>query len=79
MKSLRAHGWSRGLKMKKIAKANKNLDKRFIFHNSGFNLRSTDISASIGMSQFKDIDKFIKIRNQIEIKFFNFNKSKKLK
>ncbi len=62
--SLRAHGWSRGLKdEKKIAKKNKNLDKRFIFYNSGFNLRSTDISAAIGYSQFKDLDKFIKIRS----------------
>ena len=63
IKSLRAHGWSRGLKNeKKIAKNNKQLDKRFIFYNSGFNLRSTDISASIGLSQFKDLDKFMKIR-----------------
>lgn len=62
--SLRAHGWSRGLKNeKKIASNNKNLDKRFIFYNSGFNLRSTDIAASIGYSQFKDLKKFIKIRS----------------
>ena len=65
IKSLRAHGWSRGLKNeKKIAKNNKQLDKRFIFYNSGFNLRSTDISASIGLSQFKDLDKFIKVRSE---------------
>ena len=38
------------------------MDKRFIFYNSGFNLRSTDIAASIGLSQFKDLDKFIKVR-----------------
>ena len=63
IKSLRAHGWSRGLKNeKKIAKDNKQLDKRFIFYNSGFNLRSTDIAASIGLSQFNDLDKFIKVR-----------------
>ena len=64
IKSLRAHGWSRGLKNeKKIAAANKHLDSRFIFYNSGFNLRSTDISASIGLNQFKDIDQFIKKRS----------------
>ena len=64
IKSLRAHGWSRGLKNeKKIAAKNKHLDSRFIFYNSGFNLRSTDISASIGLNQFKDIDKFIKQRS----------------
>ena len=64
IKSLRAHGWSRGLKNeKKIAAANKHLDSRFIFYNSGFNLRSTDIAASIGLNQFKDIDQFIKKRS----------------
>ena len=64
VKSLRAHGWSRGLKNeKKIAAANKHLDSRFIFYNSGFNLRSTDIAASIGLNQFKDIDQFIKKRS----------------
>ncbi len=78
IKSLRSHGWSRGLKNeKKIAKNNKQLDKRFIFYNSGFNLRSTDISASIGLSQFKDLDKFIKVRNanrKLIIKIFEKNK-----
>ncbi len=63
IKSLRSHGWSRGLKNEaKIASKNKQLDKRFIFYNSGFNLRPTDVSASIGLSQFKDLNKFIKIR-----------------
>jgi len=81
LKSLRAHGWSRGLKKeKKIAHSNKHLDKRFIFHNSGFNLRSTDISASIGLSQFKDIDKFIKIRANNRDKIFKrFLSSEKIR
>ena len=69
IKSLRAHGWSRGLKNeKKIAAANKHLDSRFIFYNSGFNLRSTDIAASIGLNQFKDLEKFIKHRSINRIK-----------
>ena len=64
IKSLRAHGWSRGLKNEKaIAIKNRDLDPRFIFYNSGFNLRPTDITASIGLSQFKDLDKLIKNRN----------------
>ncbi len=63
IKSLRSHGWSRGLKNEtKIAKNNRQLDKRFIFYNSGFNLRPTDVSASIGLSQFRDLNKFMKIR-----------------
>ena len=36
---------------------------RFIFYNSGFNLRSTDIAASIGLNQFKNLDEFIKQRS----------------
>ena len=64
IKSLRAHGWSRGLKNEKaIAIKNRDLDPRFIFYNSGFNLRPTDITASIGLSQFRDLDKLIKSRN----------------
>jgi len=81
IKALRAHGWSRGLKNeKKISKENKHLDKRFIFYNSGFNLRSTDIAASIGLSQFKDLDKFIKTRNINRKKIINeLDKSKKIR
>ena len=63
LRSLRAHGWSRGLKgEKKIAKLNKSLDSRFIFYNSGFNVRGTDVSASIGLSQFQDLNLFVKSR-----------------
>ena len=80
IKSLRAHGWSRGLKSeKKIALANKHLDSRFIFYNSGYNLRPTDITASIGLSQFKDLNKFIKQRSRNRSKIVkNFNKNNKL-
>ena len=64
IKSLRSHGWSRDLKnVKKISAQNKHLDSRFIFYNSGFNLRPTDVSAAIGYSQFKDMNKLINIRN----------------
>ena len=81
VKSLRSHGWSRGLKNEGIiAKKNKQLDRRFIFYNSGFNLRSTEIAASIAYSQFQDLDKFIKIRstNRKNIKKI-FYQSKKIK
>ena len=52
----------------KIEKKFNHLDPRFIFINSGFNLRPTDITAAIGHSQFKKLNKFIKIRD------FNRNK-----
>ncbi len=63
--SMRAHGWSRNLKLQKnIEKHYPKLDKRFIFINSGFNLRPTDITASIGNSQFSRLDQFISIRKK---------------
>ena len=51
--SLRAHGWDRGLKN------NKN---NFNFINSGFNVRPSEISAAIGYSQFRRLNKFKKVR-----------------
>ena len=62
--TMRSHGWSRDLKdQKKIEKDNPRLDPRFIFVNSGFNLRPTDITAAIGFSQFKRLKTFIKMRS----------------
>ena len=61
--SLRSHGWSRGTSFEsKIYKKNKNLDKKFIFFNSGYNLRPTEVSAAIGHNQLKKLNQFIKIR-----------------
>ena len=60
LKSLRSHGWSRDAK---ISKKYPRLDPRYIFINSGFNLRPTDIQAAIGLNQFKKLEKFKKIRS----------------
>ena len=68
LKSLRSHGWSRE---KKTAIKYPHLDPRYIFINSGFNLRPTDIQASIGLSQFKRLKKFIKIRTSNRNKIIN--------
>jgi len=48
--SLRAHGWDRGL--------NKKNNKGFNFINSGFNLRPMDLTASIGLSQLRKLNRF---------------------
>ena len=62
--SLRSHGWSRGTSLHDIYKKKfKKLDDRFLFINSGFNLRPTDIQAAIAHSQFKRLNKFIITRN----------------
>jgi CDP-6-deoxy-D-xylo-4-hexulose-3-dehydrase len=63
--ALRAHGWARGPnQLKKNSTLLKKLDSRFVFINSGFNLRPTDLAASIASSQLKRLDYFIKIRDQ---------------
>jgi len=54
--SMRSHGWARKLKN------SKNKDTSFSFINSGFNLRPLDISAAIGLSQFKRLNSIIKTR-----------------
>jgi CDP-6-deoxy-D-xylo-4-hexulose-3-dehydrase len=56
--SLRAHGWDRGIR------GNKKNFPTFNFINSGFNLRPTDVAAAIGLSQFKRLNKFKKIRDE---------------
>lgn len=53
--SLRAHGWDRGLK----TSGKKN---QFNFINSGFNLRPMDLTAAIGLSQFKNLRSMMNLR-----------------
>ncbi len=66
LKSLRSHGWSRDYD---DAKKYPNLDPRYIFLNSGFNLRPMDIQAAIADSQFEKLKTFktnrINNRNKI--------------
>ena len=72
IKSLRSHGWSRGLiKSKKIANRYKNIDKNWIFINSGFNFRPTDINAAIGIEQLKRIKKILSIRKYNFLKIYD--------
>ena len=59
----------------------RNYDKRYLFNNIGYNLRMSDISASIGIEQLKKLDKnnniriknakylFEKLKNLIMIKY----------
>ncbi len=55
--TLRAHGWDRGLTTSK----KKN---NFNFINSGFNLRPMDVTAAIGLSQLKRLNKMIRSRSK---------------
>ena len=70
--ALRSHGWLGGARFykrnlrdyKSYAKKNPQLDPRYIFINSGFNLRPTDIQGAIAHNQFKRLDSLMRQRNQ---------------
>lgn len=67
--SIRSHGWDRDFDKEyqsKIRKENNVNDFRalYTFYYPGFNLRSTDLQAFIGLSQIEKIDDFSKIRSE---------------
>ena len=65
LKSLRSHGWSRDTKFHNFYKKKfKNIDEKFLFINSGYNLRPLDITAAIANNQYKRLNKFINIRKK---------------
>ncbi len=65
IKSLRSHGWSRNIKLSRnFLKKYKKIDNRFLFINSGYNLRHTEIQAAIARNQFKRLKTFMTIRNR---------------
>ena len=77
--TLRSHGWLGGLmsyprnlsSYKKYINKYPKLDPRYIFSNSGFNVRPMDITAAIGLNQFKKLDQFKSSRNKNRSKILN--------
>ena len=61
LKSIRSHGWDRDsseedqIKLRKKWKVN-TFDALYTFYYSGFNLRSTDLQAFIGLGQIDKLD-----------------------
>ena len=84
-KSIRSHGWTRNIDLNKINLSNKELSKinndknnKFQFVFPGFNLRPTELTAVLGLSQITKLKKFLKIRaiNQksIEKIYYEYDK-----
>ena len=77
--ALRSHGWLGGTRFYKrnlnlynsYAKKNPKLDPRYIFINSGFNLRPTDIQGAIAHNQFKRLSKLKKLRDENRTKIID--------
>ena len=65
MRSLRAHGWVRERSDRaQIAAANPDIDDRFLFVSTGYNLRPTELSGAVGRVQLKRLDGFIARRQK---------------
>ena len=65
--SIRAHGWARDLPANKEAALARryrpdSFNRRFTFYYPGFNVRSTDLNAWLGLSQMKKIEWVIRRR-----------------
>jgi len=74
MLCLRSHGWSRNLPPKNhiCKKSNNEFEELFKFYLPGYNLRSNEIFAAIGIEQLKKLPRFIDRR----IKNYNYLKNK---
>lgn len=58
-RALRAHGWSRHLKNRRSVEAmHPEIDPQYLFINTGFNLRPTEINAAFGIHQLRKLERF---------------------
>lgn len=67
LRALRAHGWSRNLspERKRAAEdASPDVDPRFLFVDTGYNLRPTELQAAIGLVQFRRRAEFLAARRE---------------
>lgn len=79
--SIRSHGWDRDLPeyKRKELRENAGVSKfrsLYTFYYPGFNLRSTDLQAFLGIRQLKKLNKNIEIRNKNYILYQELIKSK---
>lgn len=64
----RAHGWTRNLPAASKAaweQRNPDVDPRFLFVDTGYNLRATDVQAAIGLVQLRRRTEFLARRRQV--------------
>jgi CDP-6-deoxy-D-xylo-4-hexulose-3-dehydrase len=65
-RAMRAHGWTRHLKNREAEeKKYPDIDPRFLFVSTGFNLRPTEINAAFGLLQIDKLEKFNEKRVEI--------------
>lgn len=66
LRSMRSHGWSRDRRDRdRWAAAQPDIDPRFLFVGTGYNLRPTEINAAIGLVQLDRLEKMLVEREEI--------------
>lgn len=66
MRCLRAHGWTRHMKSReKVEAQHPEIDPRFLFVNTGFNLRPTEVNAAFGVHQLPKLRAMNQRRREI--------------
>jgi CDP-6-deoxy-D-xylo-4-hexulose-3-dehydrase len=66
LRAMRAHGWIRDMRAgPEIAAGYPDIDPRFLFLTTGFNVRPTEINAAIGLEQLKKLPSFNASRRDI--------------
>jgi CDP-6-deoxy-D-xylo-4-hexulose-3-dehydrase len=66
LRSIRSHGWSRDRSDSSDWKSDhSDLNAKFLFVSTGFNIRPMEVQAAIGLSQIKDISSFILRRRKL--------------
>ena len=69
LKSLRSHGWDRDMDIETQNKLRKEygvdeFNSQYTFYHTGFNLRSTDLQAFLGIGQLEKLPMVVKNRNE---------------
>lgn len=66
MRAMRAHGWIRQMQNGEMyARKNPEIDPRFLFITTGFNLRPMEINAAIGLVQLRKLESFNQRRREV--------------
>jgi CDP-6-deoxy-D-xylo-4-hexulose-3-dehydrase len=66
LRAMRAHGWVRDMAAgAEIAARHPDVDPRFLFLTTGFNLRPTEINAAIGLEQIRKLAAFNARRREV--------------
>jgi len=63
LKAIRSHGWERDVDPEFRIDKEDTFDALYRFHYMGFNFRSTDLQAFLGINQLKTSDEIVRIRN----------------